>query len=486
MDWGGNITYFGQTSLKGQTVRFGIKDADRLEHVSIIGKTGSGRAALLATMALQDIERGIGTVVLDAVGNFTEVLLERLSENARKRLIYLDPSDAEYPFSWNPLDDFRKLPKEKALPLLLDLVSALYRAPASPLIAFAVERMLSEKNATLLLPYELVRETVFREKMLPKETSERAEFEALLVSEKDSAELISQNGRYLAKDTLVRNLLGQQTSKFTLDALNEGGVIVLDLSRIRMFPTRITPLVRLFAYAARARATEAVVPYAIYMQDCLRCIAQIDIERIFPERRLAFTMSDSIHTEDDARLREKAFARSGSIIAFSPNVADVPLVEKIFFPFIGQEDFSKLETEEIAVALSIDAVRSRPFFARAVKIPDRKNVSYHDIQVAAREQYSSSRSQIDQLFLRKYAPTALKGKDSDPGSFSDAFRSIFTKRAGDAGSPAQTPSSGPPPPQPSASAKVAPKADANRKSPEVSEEELRQMLYVDPVRNYGS
>jgi hypothetical protein len=220
------------------------------------------------------------------------------------------------------------------------------------------------------------------------------------------------------------------------------------------------------------------------MHDCLRCIAEIDIEQILPERKLAFTISDAVHTAEDSGVREKALARSGSVIAFSPNNADVPLVERIFFPYIGQEDFSKLETEEIAVALSIDAVRSRPFFARAIKVPDRKNVSYHDIQVASRERYSSSRMQVDQSFVRKYSPASLKGKgkDSDPGSFSDAFRSIFTKRAGDAGAP---PPKTPPAPAGSPQAPVPPKvetkADANRKAPELSEEDLRQMLYVEPM-----
>lgn len=488
MDWGSNITYFGQTTLKGQNVRFGIKDSDRLEHVSIIGKTGTGRAALLATMALQDVERGMGTVVLDATGNLTEVLLERLSDEARTRLIYLDPSDAEYPFSWNPLDDFRNLSKETALPLLLDLVTALYRIPVSPLVEFAVTRMLEDKQATVLLLYELVRETTFRDQVLLKETSERAQFESALESSKDSADLVLQNGRYLAKDTLMRNLLGQVSSKFTADVLNNGGLLVVDLSRIRMFPTRITPLVRLFSYAARARSLSAPHPYALYLHDCLRCVGKIDIDRILPERTVACTISDAVHVEEDTELRERALARSGTVVAFSPHPADVPLVEKIFFPYIGQEDFTKLETEEIAVALSIDSVRARPFFARALKVQDRKNVSYHDIQVASRGKYTSSRMHVDQSFIKKYAPPSVSkqaGKDVDPNSFSGAFRSIFSKSAaqgaGAPTAPLQNPLGVPRPVTPPTPPKVETKADANRQSPEVPEEELRQMLYVEPL-----
>lgn len=37
---------------------FGIKDEDRLLHVYIIGKTGTGKSILLENMALQDLQRG--------------------------------------------------------------------------------------------------------------------------------------------------------------------------------------------------------------------------------------------------------------------------------------------------------------------------------------------------------------------------------------------------------------------------------------------
>lgn len=483
MDWGSHITYFGQTSLKGQTVKFGIKDADRTEQVALIGKRGSGRASLLTAMALQDVERGMGVVVIDGAGNFTELLLERLDEDARKRLIYLDPSDAEYPFSWNPLDDFRLLPKETALPLLIELVTSLYRIPVSPLVSFACEEMLVQDDATLLLLFEIVREHIFRDKKFPKDTPERATLDSLLSAHKEDVELITQNGRYLAKDTLVRNLLGQQKSAFTLTSLNEGSIVVLDLSRIRMFPTRMTPLARLFLHMVRVVSGTTAVPPAVYLHDCVRCFSITDVETIFPERKIAITTSDAVYTPEDALVREKIFLRSASVIAFSPGVNDVMLVERIFFPFIAQEDFSKLETEEIAVALSIDSVRSRPFFARTIKVPERKNVSYHDIQVISRERHSSSRVQVDQQIMRRYtAPSQKgKGKDGDPGSFSDAFRNIFAKRTGD--------STGPKPPAPPPSSAQAPKsvtpakgvADTNRKSSELPEDELRQMLYVEPL-----
>ena len=78
MDWGPRITYLASTALKERVVPFGIKDNDRLKHVCVIGKAGSGRAAFLSRMALQDAERGLGTMVLDATGNLGPMIMERL------------------------------------------------------------------------------------------------------------------------------------------------------------------------------------------------------------------------------------------------------------------------------------------------------------------------------------------------------------------------------------------------------------------------
>ncbi len=476
MDRGSGITYIGTTAFKGAEVRFGIKDADRPFQVSLIGKIGSGRADFLTSMMLQDIERGTGTVLLDATGNVAELLLERLSESARARLIYIDPSDAEYPFSWNPLDDARALSEERALPLLAAYLVSLYRLRPSPLTDFFAKRLLAEPGGTLLYVYDAVTDIAFRDVLFPPQSPERAEFEGHLASSAEAVETIQRNGRYLAKDTLMRNILGQRNSKFTLRSLSDGAIVVVDLSRVRMFPTRFTPTVRLFAHGVRMNSVSSPNPPALYVHDAIRAFSDRDIEWLYSERAIAGVVSDAVHVEEDKDFREKTLSRAGSVIAFSPATYDAPIIERVFFPYIGIEDFSKLDVGELAVTLTIDGVRTRPFFARGLPVPPRENVSRHDIQVSSRERHATPRHIIDQLFIRRRQE---KPKDpADPGSFSSAFRSIFAKGAQDPGAPKpQTPAAAAPKP----AVKSQEKADTNKAPEEISEDELKQMLHVDPV-----
>ncbi|MBX9765362.1 hypothetical protein K2X83_01850 [Patescibacteria group bacterium] len=484
MDWGNSVTYIGTTVFKGKETRFGIKDADRTAHVSVIGKTGSGRAGLLTSMMLQDISRGVGVVLLDATGNVSELLLERLDESARARLMYVDPSDAEYPFSWNPLEDLRALPKERAEELLTSYLISLYRLRPNTLTDFFAKRLLTETSGTFLYLYDAVTDLAFRDTLFPPQSPERAEFEEHLKNSQEAVETIQRNGRYLAKDTLMRNILGQRNSKFTLQALSDGAIVVVDLSRIRMFPTRFTPSVRLFAHGARINAAAALRPPAVYVHDAIRAFSDRDIEWFYTERTIAGVVSDAVHVEEDKDFREKTMARAGSAVAFSPATYDAPLIERVFFPYIGTEDFHKLDAGELAVTLTIDGVRSRPFFARALPVPERESVSRHDIQVSSRDRHATPRHIVDQLFIKRKAE---KPKDpNDPSQFSSAFRSIFAKGAQNTnaatnGGSNTAPAPGVRPTIPATPTKVTAKADVNKEPEEISEDELKKMLHVDPV-----
>ncbi len=480
MNWGSTITYLAETKLKDRLVTFGIKDSDRLEHVYVVGKVGSGRAQLLTRMALQDVTKNYGAIILDATGNLTQLLLERLDETAREKLIFLDPSDGEHPFSWNVVDEFRTLQGGRGVSLLKDALQSVYRVPTSEVISIVASYMMRTEDSTILTLFNVVTDVARREKAFPSGTPERGLFEEALKKEVDIVSAIAENGRYLAKDTLVRNLLGQSTSKFSLEALRSGAVVVIDLSRIRMFPTRITPLVRLFIHGARARAYQGS-PLPIFLQDTLRYVDEEEIDQLFTERKIAFTVSDTALHEEDRPLRKKTLGRCGSLIALSPHQSDVGLVEHMFYPYISPEDLVRLQEGELCAALTIDAVRSRPFFARLLPLPQRNNISAQDLLVVSRGKYTTPRVVVDQMF--KNLPKGSDEPGGTPGSFTDAFRSIFTKRAG-----APTEAKGTPGSAVSAKTPVAEKpkevvkeVSATKQTSEIAESVLKEMLYVGPI-----
>ena len=66
------ITRLAQVDFRNDHRVFGIKTEDRLSHIYIIGKTGTGKSTLLETMALQDLEQGRGLALVDPHGDLVE------------------------------------------------------------------------------------------------------------------------------------------------------------------------------------------------------------------------------------------------------------------------------------------------------------------------------------------------------------------------------------------------------------------------------
>lgn len=65
------ITYFARTNARSLSIPFGIKRHDRLSHMYVIGKTGTGKSTLLETLIGQDIEHGEGLALLDPYGDLS-------------------------------------------------------------------------------------------------------------------------------------------------------------------------------------------------------------------------------------------------------------------------------------------------------------------------------------------------------------------------------------------------------------------------------
>src|SRR5262249_261312 len=147
------------------------------------------------------------------------------------------------------------------------------------------------------------------------------------------------------------------------------------------------------------------------------------------DRAVMLTVSDTSHGEEEKTIREKILQRAGTVIAFSPHEMDAEIIERVFYPYVSPEELGKLSPGECLVMLAIDSVRSRPFFATGLPPAGRSGVSPRDLELDSRSAYTIERLKAEELF-RPRKNDDKKFDAEDPGSFSDAFRSIFTKRTG--------------------------------------------------------
>lgn len=105
-----DITYFAHTNHRNTRVPFGIRRADRRNHMYVIGKTGTGKSTLLKTLVLQDIAAGEGLALFDPHGDLAEEIVSHVPTSRRGDLMYLNVPDLSFVWHFNP---FAGIPKEK-------------------------------------------------------------------------------------------------------------------------------------------------------------------------------------------------------------------------------------------------------------------------------------------------------------------------------------------------------------------------------------
>ena len=95
--------YIGLTNFRNKQIKFGIKQADRLSHMYVIGKTGTGKTTLLENMIRQDMEAGTGLALLDPHGDLAEKIASNVPAHRKRDLIYFNVPDGTQPYGINPL-----------------------------------------------------------------------------------------------------------------------------------------------------------------------------------------------------------------------------------------------------------------------------------------------------------------------------------------------------------------------------------------------
>jgi hypothetical protein len=79
------LTYLGRTTYRNQRRLFGIRQADRRQHIYSIGQTGTGKSTLLHAVMRQDLVAGRGFALIDPHGDLVDRVFESLPDDLRGR-----------------------------------------------------------------------------------------------------------------------------------------------------------------------------------------------------------------------------------------------------------------------------------------------------------------------------------------------------------------------------------------------------------------
>jgi len=380
----GNVTHFAQADFRNVQRVFGIKDEDRLAHIYVIGKTGTGKSTLLETMALQDIRRGAGLALIDPHGDLVERIALKIPNSRQSHVIYLNASDPHQPFGYNPLrhvredrislaasgflEVFKKMWPDawgvRMEHILRNVLLALLEQPNAPM--HDILRVFSDKTFRASLAKSLKNPAV--------KTFLEKEFNQYSFGYRADGVASIQNkvGAFLADPVLNRILTTSKSDIHVRKIMDEGKVLLVNLAKGRLgedgsslLGGLLVTTIGLAAYSRADIPEDQRRNFFAYVDEfqSFTTMALANMLSELRKYRVGFTIAHQYMHQLDPDIRHAILGNAGTIISFRVGAEDSPYLTREFVDQFDETDLVQLPNHRIYLKLMIDGSPSKPFSA---------------------------------------------------------------------------------------------------------------------------
>ncbi len=464
------ITYFAETDARNRKIKFGIKAKDRTRHMYVIGKTGMGKSTLLENMAVQDIQNGEGMAFIDPHGNTAELLLDYVSQERMKDVIYFAPFDMQYPISFNVMEDVgadkRHLVSNGLMSAFKKIWVDAWSARMEYILNNILLALLEYPDSTILGVNRMLADKTYREKVVACVTDsavkafwvdEFAKYSDKFMTEAGAA-IQNKIGQFIS-NPLVRNIVGQPKSTFDIrKIMDERKILIINLSKGRVGEGNAnllgSMLITKIYLSAMSRADTGAadlkkLPNFYLFVDEFQNFANESFADILSEARkykLNLCVAHQYIEQMTDEVRAAVFGNVGTMCTFRVGAYDAEVLEKEFSPFFTMEDIVNLGFTQIYLKLMIDGVSSKPFSATTIGPIPKPPVSMRELVIEeSRKRYGRPRDEVEEAIRLWHQPMGMenrgRGVEKMNGEKPAVSERAFVPRApvGDAPRPASAP-----------------------------------------------
>ncbi len=417
------ITYIGETTSRGECIRFGIKNKDRERHVYVIGKTGTGKSTLLESMAVQDFNNGQGIIFMDPHGSSVENLLNFVPKERTGDTIYLSPNDMKRPIAFNIMEDVGYDKRHLVAGNLLSSFKKIWGAETwsdrmSHILNNTILALLEYPDTTLLDINRMYANKAFRKRVVDaiKDPQVRsywvddfARYPERLVQEATPS-IQNKIGQFTS-NPVMRNIIGQKKSSIDFrDILDQQKIFLINLSKGQIGSENTALLgillsTKIYISAlSRADLNRADLDNSApcnFFVDEFQSFASETFAEVLSEARkykLNLVLAHQYVTQMSEVVRDAVIGNVGTTISFRIGPVDAELLETVFTPVFKIEDLINLQARHMYISMTIDGMTSRAFSAKSIEaytVPDK---TYRDVVIEkSREKYGSERSEVEKV-----------------------------------------------------------------------------------------
>lgn len=422
-----DVVYFGRTDFRNKNQLFGIKRVDRRQHVYVIGKTGTGKSALLNNFIIQDITNGEGLCVVDPHGELVEGILDKIPAERKDDIIYFNPADPDFHIGFNILElpdpKYKHLVASGLMGIFTKIWSNVWSARMEYILNNAILALLETPGSTLLGITRILVDKDYRQKIIANVTDPVVkafwvhEYEEWRDQFRNEAIAPIQNkvGQFLST-ALIRNIVGQ--SKSTIDIfniMNEKKIFLVNVSKGRigednsaLLGAMIITKIQLAAMERVRIREDARQDFYLYVDE-FQNFATDSFASILSEARkyrlnltVAHQYTGQLVTDTSTKVRDAIFGNVGTMIVFRIGAQDAEFLEKEFEPEFLPIDMVNLPNYHIYLKLMVNGVTSRPFSARTLPPFKVKGVTTKRDEIVreSRKRYARPRKIVEDEIMR--------------------------------------------------------------------------------------
>ncbi len=386
-----NVVYFARTDFRNTNQLFGIKRNDRRQHMYVVGKTGTGKTALLNNMIVQDIANGEGVCVIDPHGELVEGLLQKIPEERAKDVIYFNPADPDFHIGFNILElpdpKYKHLVASGLMGIFTKIWANVWSARMEYILNNAVLALLENPGSTLLGINRILVDKDYRQKIIAnvKDPVIKAfwvnEYEQWRDQFRNEAIAPIQNkvGQFLST-AMIRNIVGQEKSTIDIfEIMNSKKILLVNVSKGRIGEDNSSLLGAMLITKIQLSAMERVrIPederadFYLYVDE-FQNFATDSFAGILSEARkyrlnliVAHQYIGQLITDVSTRVRDAVFGNVGTMVLFRIGAADADYLEKEFEPEFVIQDMVNLPNFSVYLKLMVNGITCRPFSAKTL------------------------------------------------------------------------------------------------------------------------
>lgn len=374
-------------------------------------------------MVISDILAGEGVGVVDPHGEMVEDLLNFIPSRRVEDVVYLDPSDTEYPVGFNMLELKDMAQRDLIADGVVEVFKKHFEYSWGPRLEYLLHNtiltILEVQGTTLLAIQRLLVDKNFR-KFIVKQVKDpvllrfwNEEYASMSTNSRLVTEAVApiQNkvGRFLSSAT-IRNIVGQVTSTIDLgDIMNNQKILLVNLSQGRLGEESSALLGGMIVTRLQSTAMERVnIPederkdFFLYVDE-FQNYATDSFAKILSEARkyrLCLHLTHQYIDQLPENVRHAIFGNAGTISSFVVGPSDAPTMAQQFAPIFTEDDLVAMDRHAMYMKLSIDGRISQPFSARSLDLRYQRGGYKETVIRASRERYGRSREVVEDKIRR--------------------------------------------------------------------------------------